>query len=206
MRKSSVIVIARMSTATFGQLWKEKWWLVWLSTYVWLFLGKITFLIFNLGGTSASKAFFDAMYMELGTLSSADRAFVRVEKADTHVSHLDWRRPDAWSTSEVQIQSVSWSVKKTGQFFSRFFNQVAIPNCRLCGIEQPHAPSFSNTLVKYNIRARFVQDTSSLEYPDRLEELGDFYRNQPWCTCTTMCLDLRGSHSMSLAIKVSSLP
>jgi hypothetical protein len=51
-----------------------------------------------------------------------------------------------------------------------------------------------------------VQDTSSLEYPDRLEELGDFYRNQPWCTCTTMCLDLRGSHSMSLAIKVSSLP
>jgi hypothetical protein len=81
---------------------------------------KITFVILNLGGTSASKAFFDAMHVELDTLSlsSADRSFVRVEKADRHVFNLDWRRPEAWSMPEVQIQTVSQSVKKTGHFFS----------------------------------------------------------------------------------------
>ena len=33
-----------------------------------------------------------------------------VEKAGTHVSNLDWRQPEVWSTSEVQIQTVSQSV------------------------------------------------------------------------------------------------
>jgi len=33
-----------------------------------------------------------AMQVELGTLSSADRAFVSVETAGTHVSNLDWRQ------------------------------------------------------------------------------------------------------------------
>jgi hypothetical protein len=59
--------------------------------------------------------------VELGTLSLAHRALVRVEKAGTHVSNLDWRRLNVWSTSEVQIQSVSQSVKETGVFFRRFF-------------------------------------------------------------------------------------
>ena len=71
---------------------------------------KITCVIFNLGGTRASKAFFDAIHVQLDTLSSADRAFMRVEKTGTHVSNLDWRQPEVWSTSEVQIQTVSQSV------------------------------------------------------------------------------------------------
>ena len=58
------------------------------------------------------------------------------------------------------------AVQKTGQFFSRFFQEVLIPNCRLRGIEEPHAPSFFKTLVEDNMRARFVQDTNSFEYPD----------------------------------------
>ena len=48
---------------------------------------EITCVIFNLGGTSASLAFFDALDVELGTISPAHRAFVHVEKAGTHVSH-----------------------------------------------------------------------------------------------------------------------
>ncbi len=55
---------------------------------------EITCVIFNLGGTRASVAFFDALDKELGTLSSDERAFVRVEKAGTHVSNLDWRQPN----------------------------------------------------------------------------------------------------------------
>ena len=52
----------------------------------------ITCVIFNLGGTRrASVVFFNALDMELGTLSPAHRAFVRVEKAGTHVSNFDWR-------------------------------------------------------------------------------------------------------------------
>ncbi len=47
---------------------------------------------------------------------AAEKAFVRVEKDGTHVSNLDLRRPSVWSTPEVQIQSVSQSVKKTGLF------------------------------------------------------------------------------------------
>ncbi len=82
---------------------------------------EITCVIFNLGGTRASVAFFDSLDEELGTLSPAHRAFVRVEKAGTHVSNFDWRRTNVWSTSEDQIQSVSQSVKKTGLFFRRFF-------------------------------------------------------------------------------------
>jgi len=67
--------------------------------------------------------------MELGTLSSAERAFVRVEKDGTHVSNLDWRRPkNVWSTPEVQIQSLSQSVKKTGRFLRRFFLRLQFPN------------------------------------------------------------------------------
>ncbi len=53
-----------------------------------------------------------------------------MEKAGTHVSNLDWRRPNVWSTSEIQIQTVSQSVKETGLFFRRFFLEVAIPRCR----------------------------------------------------------------------------
>jgi hypothetical protein len=141
---------------------------------------EITCVIINLGGTRASVAFFDALDEELGTLSPAHRAFVRVEKAVTHVSNLDWRRPNVWSTSEVQIQSVSQSVKKTGLFFRRFFQEVAIPRCRSHGIAEPRAPSFFGTLVQDNLRARYVQDISSFEYSVRLEELGDFYKNQRW--------------------------
>ena len=55
---------------------------------------------------------------------------MRVEKAGTHVSNLDWRRPNVWSTSEIHIQTVSQSVKETGLFFRRFFLEVAIPRCR----------------------------------------------------------------------------
>ena len=69
-------------------------------------------------------------------------------------------------------------------FFSRFFREVVIPNCRSRGIEKPHAPSFFELLVEDSMRARFMQNTSSLKYEDkdRLEELGDFYfyRNQCW--------------------------
>ena len=54
---------------------------------------EITCVIFNLDGTRASVAFFDAFDKELGTLSSDERAFVHVEKAGTHASNLDWRQP-----------------------------------------------------------------------------------------------------------------
>ena len=77
---------------------------------------EITCVIFNLGGTKACVPFFDALDVELGTLSSAEKAFVRVEKDGTHVSNLDLRQLSVWSTQEVQIQSVSQSVKKTGLF------------------------------------------------------------------------------------------
>jgi hypothetical protein len=97
------------------------------------------------------------------------------------------------------------SVKKTGQFFSQFINQVAIPNCRSRGIEEPHAPSFFKTLVEDNTRARFVQDTNSFGYPDRLEELGDCFRNQHWMHMHNV-LRTQGSLFKSLAIKVARLP
>ena len=48
------------------------------------------------------------------------------------------------------------------------------------GIAEPHAPSFFNTLVEDNLRARYVQDISSIEYYDRLEELAGFYHEQCW--------------------------
>ena len=80
-----------------------------------------TCVIFNLGGTRASLAFFDALDEELGTLSPAHRAFVRVEKAGTYVSNFDWRRTNVWSKSEDQIQSVSQSVKQTGLFLDDSF-------------------------------------------------------------------------------------
>jgi len=51
----------------------------------------ITCVIFNLGGTRASAALFDALDVELGTLSRAHKSLVRVEKAGTHMSNLDWR-------------------------------------------------------------------------------------------------------------------
>ena len=103
---------------------------------------KITCVIFNLGGTRASVAFFDALDMELGTLSRAHRTFMSVEKAGTHVSNFDWRQPNVWSTSEDQIQSVSQSVMETGLFLRRFFLEVAIPNCISRGIAESHAPFF----------------------------------------------------------------
>ena len=83
----------------------------------------ITCVIFNLGGTSASVAFFDALDVELDTLTPAHRAFVNVEKAGTHVSNLDWRRPNVWSTSEDQIQTVSQSVTETDVFFDDSFER-----------------------------------------------------------------------------------
>jgi hypothetical protein len=141
---------------------------------------EITCVIFNLGGTRASVVFFDALDVELGTLSPAHRAFVRVEKAGTHVSNFDWRRPNVWSTSEDQIQTVSQSVQKTGHFLRRFFLEVASPNCILRGIVEPHAPSFFDTLVEDNLRARYVQDISTFEYFGRLEELPGFFCDQRW--------------------------
>ena len=142
---------------------------------------EITCVIFNLGGTRASVVFFDALDVELGTLSPAHRAFVRVEKAGTHVSNFDWRRPNVWSTSEDQIQTVSQSVQKTGHFLRRFFLEVASPNCILRGIVEPHAPSFFDTLVEDNLRARYVQDISTFEYYfGRLEELAGFFCDQRW--------------------------
>jgi hypothetical protein len=71
---------------------------------------NISSIIFNLGGTTAAKPFFDAMEMEMEILSPAERSLVRVHKAGTHVSNLDWRRPINWSTPEKQIKSVSESV------------------------------------------------------------------------------------------------
>ncbi len=53
------------------------------------------------------------MHVELGDLTPEYRAFVCVEMAGTHdVSNLDWRRPNGWSTSEDQIQTVSQSVNR----------------------------------------------------------------------------------------------
>ena len=141
---------------------------------------EITCVILNLGGTRASVAFYDALDVELGTLSPAHRAFMRVEKAGTHVSNLDWRRPNVWSTSEVQIQTVSQSVKKTGRFLRRFFHEVVSPNCIWRGIAEPRAPFFFDTLVEDNLRARYVQYISSFEYSARVEELAGFYRDQRW--------------------------
>jgi hypothetical protein len=140
----------------------------------------ITCVIFNLGGTRASVAFFDAFDVELGTLSPAQRKFMRVEKAGTHVSNFDWRRPNVWSTPEYQIQTVSQSAKDTGRFLRRFFLRVVIPNCILRGIAEPRAPSFFETLVQDNLRARYVQDISSFEYSARVEELAGFYHDQRW--------------------------
>jgi hypothetical protein len=141
---------------------------------------NITCVIFNLGGTRASVAFFDAFDVELGTLLPAHRAFVRVEKAGTHVSNFDWRRPTVWSTPEYQIRTVSQSAKDTGRFLRRFFLEVASPNCILRGIVEPRGPSFFDTLVEDNLRARYVQDISTFEYSARVEELAGFFRDQRW--------------------------
>jgi hypothetical protein len=140
----------------------------------------ITCVIFNLGGTRASAAFFDAFDVELGTLSPAHRAFVRVEKAGTHVSNFDWRRPNVWSTPEYQIQTVSKSAKDTGRFLRQFFLEVASHNCILRGIVEPRGPSFFDTLVEDNLRARYVQNIRSMEYSARVEELAGFFRDQRW--------------------------
>ena len=141
---------------------------------------EITCVIFNLGGTRASVAFFDALDMELDTLPHAHRAFVRVEKAGTHVSNFDWRCPNVWRTQEIQIQTVSKSVKNTGRFFRRYFGEVVRPNCTLRGIVAPRTPSFFETLVEDNLRARYVQDIRSFQYSARVEELASFYRDQRW--------------------------
>jgi hypothetical protein len=140
----------------------------------------ITCVIFNLGGTKASVNFFDAFDVELDTLSPAHRAFVRVEKAGTHVSNFDWRRPTVWSTPEYQIRTVSQSAKDTGLFLRLFFLQVASPNCILRGIVEPRGSSFFDTLVEDNLRARYVQDIRTLEYSARVEELAGFFRDQRW--------------------------
>jgi hypothetical protein len=75
---------------------------------------------------------------------------------------------------------VSQSAKDTGRFLRRYFLQVAIPNCILRGIAEPRAPSFFDTLVQDNLRARYVQDIRSMEYSARVEELAGFYRDQRW--------------------------
>ena len=54
------------------------------------------------------------------------------------------------------------------------------PNCILRGIVAPCAPSFFETLVEDNLRARYVQDISSFEYSARVEELASFYCDQRW--------------------------
>ena len=108
---------------------------------------EITCVIFNLGGTRASVAFFDALDVELDTLPHAHRAFVRVEKAGTHVSNFDWRRPNVWSTPEIQIQTVSKSVKNTGRFFRRFFGEVVRPKSIFRGNVAPRAPTILENQV-----------------------------------------------------------
>ena len=50
----------------------------------------------------------------------------------------------------------------------------------LRGIVEPHGPSFFDTLVEDNLRARYVQDISTFEYFGRLEELAGFFRDQRW--------------------------
>ena len=54
------------------------------------------------------------------------------------------------------------------------------PNCILRGIVAPRAPSFFETLVEDNLRARYVQDISSFEYSARVRELASFYHDQRW--------------------------
>jgi hypothetical protein len=64
----------------------------------------------------------------------------------------------------------------------RFFLEVARPSCILRGIVEPHGPSFFDTLVQDNLRARYVQDISSFdfEYSARVEELAGFFHDQRW--------------------------
>jgi hypothetical protein len=45
---------------------------------------------------------------------------------------------------------------------------------------EPRGPSFFNTLVEDNLRARYVQDISTFEYSGRLEKLAGFFRDQRW--------------------------
>ena len=135
-------------------------------------------VIFNLGGTSASVPFFDAFDETLGTLSSAEKKFVRVMKDGTHVSNFDWRRLEVWKEPEEQIKAVSRSVKNTGRFLRNFFKEVAIPNSRTRGIQEPRGPSFFGTLVGDNERARYVQDKKDINYSKKLDELDGFFRNQ----------------------------
>ena len=69
---------------------------------------------------------------------------------------------------------MSQSVKETGRFLRQIFIDLASPNCILRGIAEPHAPSFFDTLVEDNLRARYVQNSTSFE------ELVGFYHNQRW--------------------------
>ena len=76
---------------------------------------------------------------------------MHVENAGTHVSSLDWRCPNVWSTSDDQIQTVSQSVKELVFILDDSFNSyrtLAIPKCILRGIVEPRAPSFFGTLVQ----------------------------------------------------------
>jgi hypothetical protein len=114
----------------------------------------------------------------LGTLSSAEKKFVRVMKDGTHVSNFDWRRLEVWKEPEEQIKAVSRSVKNTGRFLRNFFKEVAIPNSRTRGIQEPRGPSFFGTLVGDNERARYVQDKKDINYSKKLDELDGFFRNQ----------------------------
>ena len=90
------------------------------------------------------------MHVELGDLTPEYRAFVCVETAGTHdVSNLDWRRPNVWSTSEDQIQTVSQSVENW-PFFQTIISRGS--DCQ----PEPLAPSFFGTLVQDNLRSRYV--------------------------------------------------
>ena len=117
---------------------------------------EITCVIFNLGRTKACVPFFDALDVELGTLSSAEKAFVRVEKDGTHVSNLDLRRPSVLSTQEVHIQSVSQSVKKIG-FFCGATHAIKHP-----------ASAVSKIIVSGGVtRNRSSQDSGGQDHSER---------------------------------------
>ena len=45
---------------------------------------------------------------------------------------------------------------------------------------EPRGPSFFDTLVEDNLRARYVQNIRSMEYSARVEELTGFFRDQRW--------------------------
>jgi hypothetical protein len=98
--------------------------------------------------------FFDAFFAELDTLSSEERKFVRVEKFGTHMSNFDWG--DLKSEARQSNRFLLFlNLLRKQIMFEIFFDEVAIPNCKSCGIDEPLGPSFFGTLVGDNKRARY---------------------------------------------------